>query len=112
MILYPSSVGASPYYLSIERMWRNTDVMFTLHRYVSNKYPCCTIWLNILLTIPGPDWGLFNAHREPGLIDEIRTSTNGNYALGNEYFKEEIANMLKRRVSPGKAGRPAKKCVN
>ena len=52
--------------------------------------------------------GLFNSHMEPGLIDEIRKSTNGNYVLGNERFKEDTANMLKRRVSPGKAGRPVK----
>jgi len=56
--------------------------------------------------------GLFDAHMEPGLIDEIRNSTNGNYVLGNERFKEEIANMLKRRVSPGKAGRPMKESTN
>ena len=56
--------------------------------------------------------GLFDAHMEPGLIDEIRNSTNGNYVLGNERFKEEIASMLKRRVSPGKAGRPMKESVN
>ena len=31
---------------------------------------------------------------EPGFIDEIRQSTNGNYVLGNERFKEDIANML------------------
>ena len=56
--------------------------------------------------------GLFNAHMEPELINEIRQSTNGNYVLGNERFKEEVANMLKRRVTPGKAGRPAKESVN
>jgi len=55
--------------------------------------------------------GLFNSHMEPSLIDEIRQSTNGNYVLGNERFKEDIANMLKRRVSPGKAGRSVKESV-
>ena len=56
--------------------------------------------------------GLFDAHMEPTLIDEIRQSTNGNYVLGNERFKEEIANMLKQRVTPGKAGRPVKESVS
>ena len=42
------------------------------------------------------------------IIKDIRRSTNGNYALGNNRFKEEISVMLKQRVSPGKAGRPSK----
>jgi putative transposase len=52
--------------------------------------------------------GLFDAHLECERIDDIRRSTNGNFILGDDRFKEEIATMLKRRVSPGKAGRPAK----
>ena len=57
---------------------------------------------------------LFDAHLEPCILDEIRSSTNGNYVLCNERFKQEIANMLKCRVSPGKAkaGRPVKENVN
>ena len=49
---------------------------------------------------------LFKAHIEPEMMADIRRSTNGNYALGNERFKQEIAMMLKRRVTPGKPGRP------
>ena len=49
---------------------------------------------------------LFRVNLEPGLIDEIRRATNGNFALGNEQFKEQISEMLGRRASPGKAGRP------
>jgi len=48
------------------------------------------------------------ADMEPRLIDEIRTATNGNYALGNDRFKEDIAHMLNRRAAPGKPGRPRK----
>jgi len=51
---------------------------------------------------------LFRYNLEPGLVDEIREATNGNYVLGNERFKEEIGKVLGRRVQPGKAGRPAK----
>jgi putative transposase len=51
---------------------------------------------------------LLQAQIEPHLLEEIRSSTNGNYALGNERFREEIAQMLDRRVMPGKAGRPVK----
>jgi len=51
---------------------------------------------------------LFEAHIEPEKLNAIRHATNGNYALGNSRFQEEIAQMLKRRVTPGKNGRPAK----
>lgn len=51
---------------------------------------------------------LFRYELDPGVIDEIRHATNGNYALGNERFKEEIAQVLGRRVTPGKSGRPRK----
>ena len=52
---------------------------------------------------------LFTAHLDPQCIAEIRRATNGNYALGDEHFRGEIARMLNRRVTPGKGGRPAKR---
>jgi len=55
---------------------------------------------------------LFIYELEPGEIDTIRKATNGNYALGNTRFKEEISTMLGRRVTPGKAGRPRGKKEN
>ena len=51
---------------------------------------------------------LFNAHMDSDVINDIRTSTNGNFVLGSERFKAEISTMLKRRVIPAKAGRPFK----
>jgi putative transposase len=51
---------------------------------------------------------LFRTHVEPGLIDQIRQATNGNFVLGNDRFAEEIRLALGRRVTPGKAGRPKK----
>ena len=54
--------------------------------------------------------GLFKVHIDAEIIKDIRRSTNGNYALVNNRFKEEISVMLKQRVSPGKAGRPSKEC--
>jgi len=51
---------------------------------------------------------LFYAHIEHGLIDEIRRTTNGNYVFGDERFINEIELILRRRVTPGKAGRPLK----
>jgi putative transposase len=51
---------------------------------------------------------LFRYSLEPGMVDEIRKATNGNFVLGNDRFKEEISKVLGRRVQPGKAGRPVK----
>lgn len=51
---------------------------------------------------------IFKSHLEPDLLTDIRSSTNGNYVLGNERFKDEISNMLLWRVVPAKQGRPVK----
>jgi len=51
---------------------------------------------------------LFKAHIDPELLSEIRSSTNGGFVLGSDRFKDEISSMLKRRVVPGKQGRPVK----
>jgi len=51
---------------------------------------------------------LFRYHLDPRMVDEIRTATNGNYALGSSQFKDQVATALGRRVSPGKSGRPRK----
>ena len=48
----------------------------------------------------------FRHELEPGEIDKIRKSTNGNFVLGSKRFEEEISTMLGRRVTHGKAGRP------
>jgi putative transposase len=52
---------------------------------------------------------LFRNELKPGIIDEIRQATNGNFALGSARFKKEMALALGRRVKPGKSGRPPKK---
>jgi putative transposase len=52
---------------------------------------------------------LFRHELDPGLIDLIRKATNGNFALGSNRFSEQIAEVLGRRVTPGKVGRPQKK---
>ena len=49
---------------------------------------------------------LIKAHLDPDVIERIRSATNGNVVLGNKRFEEQIAKMLKRRVTRGKAGRP------
>jgi putative transposase len=51
---------------------------------------------------------LFRYALEPGLVDEIRKATNGNYALGDIRFGEQITQALGRRAQPGKSGRPRK----
>lgn len=52
---------------------------------------------------------LFKAHIDSRRVEEIRNATNGNYALGNERFKEQIEDALKRRAIRKKAGRPFKR---
>lgn len=49
---------------------------------------------------------LFRYELEPGLVDEIRRATNGNYALGNDGFAAQVTAALGRRATPGKSGRP------
>jgi putative transposase len=49
---------------------------------------------------------LFKAHLDPEVIERIRLATNGNVVLGNKRFEEQIAQMLRRRVTRGQAGRP------
>ena len=51
---------------------------------------------------------LFRHELEPGLVDEICQATNGNFALGDGRFVAEIEQMLGRRVTRGKPGRPFK----
>ena len=50
---------------------------------------------------------LFRSELEPGELEEIRTSANAGYALGNERFRKEMALALGRRAGPGKPGRPS-----
>ncbi|MFZ4536714.1 transposase [Propionivibrio sp.] len=51
---------------------------------------------------------LFRYELEPGLVDAIRQATNGNFALGDARFGEQIALALGKRALPGKSGRPRK----
>ena len=51
---------------------------------------------------------LFRYELEPGVVDEIRRATNGNFLLGSERFAADVAATLGRRVLPGKSGRPRK----
>ena len=49
---------------------------------------------------------LFRYQLGPGLVDQIRAATNGNYALGSPKFFAEVEAALGRRVTRGMAGRP------
>lgn len=51
---------------------------------------------------------LFRYELEPGMADEIRRATNGNFALGGERFAAQVAEVIGRRVVPGQSGRPRK----
>jgi putative transposase len=52
---------------------------------------------------------LFRSNLDPERLRAIRDATNGNFVLGGKRFQKDIALRLKRRVTPGKSGRPAKK---
>lgn len=52
---------------------------------------------------------LFRDELEPGMIDQIRQATNGNYVLGRASFAGHVGAALGQRVIPGTAGRPRKK---
>ena len=51
---------------------------------------------------------LVRAHVDAALVDEIRSATNGNYALGNKRFQKQIETALGRRAVRGVPGRPPK----
>jgi len=50
---------------------------------------------------------LFRHQLEPGLVDEIRQATNGNFVIGSERFQRQIEHTLGRRATRGKPGRPS-----
>lgn len=52
--------------------------------------------------------GLFAAHVDGPLLDEIRQSINKGLALGHERFAAQIEALTGQRVTPGKRGRPRK----
>ena len=49
---------------------------------------------------------LFGSALDATRVEEIRSATNGNFALGDAMFRRELAARLGRRVEPGKPGRP------
>lgn len=51
---------------------------------------------------------LFRYELVPGLVDQIRTATNGGFVHGTERFQKEIAATLGRRTWRGSPGRPVK----
>lgn len=49
---------------------------------------------------------LFQSQLAATSVKQIRFCANRGYALGSEQFNKQIAAVLKRRVTPGKPGRP------
>ncbi len=50
--------------------------------------------------------GLFQTALEPGFVDALRAATNGGWALGDASFERQLADALRRRVTPLPRGRP------
>jgi putative transposase len=48
----------------------------------------------------------------PGLIEDIRRATQGNYVVGPESVQNAMSEALQRRVTPGSPGRPKKPVPN
>jgi putative transposase len=51
---------------------------------------------------------LFRNELNADVVDTIRSATNGNCALGNERFAEQVSAALGQRATRGRAGRPRK----
>ena len=49
---------------------------------------------------------LFRAHVDEALVEEIRSATNGNFALGGKGFQAQVEATLGRRAVRGVSGRP------
>jgi putative transposase len=43
---------------------------------------------------------LITERLDPGFVDALRAATNGGWALGGERFRQEIADIAKRRAAP------------
>ncbi len=52
---------------------------------------------------------LFKAHLDEEVVGQIRSATNGNFALGGERFQREVEAALGRRAMRGQPGRPGKR---
>jgi putative transposase len=50
---------------------------------------------------------LFTSNLQTERLDEIRTATNGNFALGDESFRRQVSAALGRRAERGNPGRPS-----
>ena len=44
-----------------------------------------------------------------GTLGEIRSTINGDFALGRKQYQAPVVAVVRRRVSPGRSGRPCKK---
>jgi putative transposase len=51
---------------------------------------------------------LFDAELDTELLSDIRKSTHGGYALGNQRFRKQIEQAVHRRATPRGPGRPAR----
>ncbi len=49
---------------------------------------------------------LVDERLDPSVVEAIRASTGGNYALGDQRFQAEVESTLGRRAHRGSAGRP------
>ena len=59
-----------------------------------------------LTTNGGLNQCFLKAHLDEEIVGQIRSATNGNFALGSVRFQKEIEAALGRRARRGQSGRP------
>ena len=55
---------------------------------------------------------LFGSYLDSEFLREIRSTTNGGYALGTEAFQRDVARRIGRRATRGMPGRPSPETVS
>ena len=56
--------------------------------------------------------GLFKAHLDKGVLDDIRAAWQTGTPLGNDHFRQQIEDKLKCKVGQARRGRPKKPRVD
>jgi putative transposase len=55
--------------------------------------------------------GLFQAHLDQGVLDQIRSASQTGTPLGNAYFRAKIEAKLQCKVGQARRGRPNKEKI-
>jgi putative transposase len=92
------------------------DYPWSSHRVHADGAPSSLVTPHPLSLALGPTPGarqaacraLFRSDPDDAELTVIREATNKAWALGNDRFRDEVAQLTQRRVSPAPRGRPRK----